>query len=202
MLMRIQSAVAVISALITLAGCGHSAPFVWVDSLRLPAAAAPSAEALISAGDVVSIQVWEQENMTTRGRVREDGKISFPLLRDVALAGKTPGAAAAEIETALKPFVLAPRVTVVVEEPKPLSVSVLGQVGQPGQYVMERGAGVAQVLAAAGGLSAFAKKDKIFVLRESAGKQQRIRFRFRSLTDPSSAAARFRVQAGDLVVVE
>ena len=140
--------------------------------------------------------------MATKGRVREDGKISFPLLHDVAVAGKTPDTVARDLETGLKPYMLAPRVNVVVEERKPLTVSVLGQGGRPGQYVMERGAGVAQVLAAAGGLSAFAHKDRIFVMREWGQKQERVRFRFQSLTDVSSAAAKFRVQGGDVIVVE
>lgn len=200
--MRIQSRVAVLAPLLTLvAGCGHVAPFVWVDALK-PSPGVETSEYLIGPGDLLSIQVWEQEKMLTKGRVREDGKISFPLLHDVAVAGKTPDAVASHLEAALKPYMLAPKVNVVVEERKPLTVSVLGQVIRPGQYVMDRGAGVAQVLAAAGGLSPFAHKDRIFVLREVGQRRDRIRFTFQSLTGAPGAAARFRIQAADVVVVE
>ena len=200
--MRIQFLVAVLGALLMpVAGCGHATPFVWVDALKLPPEAGVG-EYLIGPGDLLSIQVWEQEKMSTKGRVREDGKISFPLIPDVAVAGKTPDAAARDLEAALKPYMLAPKVNVVVEERKPLTVSVLGQVGRPGQYVMDRGAGVAQVLAAAGGLTPFAHKDRIFVLRQGGQTQDRIRFTFQSLTSASGAAAKFRVQSGDVVVVE
>lgn len=200
--MRTRSLVAVLGTLLALlAGCGHMAPFIWVDSLNLPQEVQGS-DYLIGPGDLLSIQVWEQDKMSTKGRVRADGKISFPFLHDVAVAGKTPAAAASELETALKPYVLVPVVTVVVEEPQPLTVSVLGQVTRPGQYPMARGAGVAQVLAAAGGPSAFAHKDRIFVLREMGQGRQRIRFRYESLIEASSAAAKFRVQSGDVVVVE
>ena len=202
--MRIHPRVAALSAVLSLvsvlAGCGHVAPFVWVDSLTRPASA-ETGDYLIRPGDLLSIQVWEQEKMSTKGRVRADGKLSVPLLRDVAVAGKTPAVVTSELEAALKPFMLAPRVNVVVEELRPLTVSALGHVSRPGQYVMEQGAGVAQVLAAAGGLSPFAHKDRIFLLR-GADRPERIRFRFQSLTDPSSLAARFRVQSGDVVVVE
>ena len=202
--MRFPPRVAALSSVLSLsliAGCGHVAPFVWVDSLIRPATA-ETGDYVIGPGDLLSIQVWEQEKMSTKGRVRADGKLSVPLLRDVAVAGKTPGVVASELEAALKPFMLAPRVNVVVEEPRPLTVSVLGHVGRPGQYVLEPGAGVAQVLAAAGGLSPFAHKDRIFLLREWPERQDRIRFSFERLTDPSSPAARFRVQRGDVVVVE
>lgn len=203
--MRIYPRVAALFAVLNLvsfaAGCGHMAPFVWVDALTAPPTA-KTGDYLIGPGDLLSIQVWEQEKMSTRGRVRADGKLSVPLLHDVAVAGKAPAVVASELEVALKPFMLAPRVTVVVEETEPISVSVLGQVGRPGQYVMEPGAGVAQVLAAAGGLSAFARHDRIFLLRGGSARPERIRFRFQSLTDPSSLASRFRVQRGDVLVVE
>lgn len=199
--MRIHSRLSVFAALSAVAACGHMAPFVWVDSLKLPPVVG-TGEYVIGAGDLLTIQVWEQEKMSTKGRVRDDGRISVPLLKDVVVAGKTPSLVATDLEAALKPYVLAPKVNVVVEEQKPLSVSVLGQVTRPGQYVMDRGAGVAQVLAVAGGLTAFAHKDRIFVLRESGPGQQRVRFSFQSLTEASSAASKFRVQGGDVVVVE
>jgi polysaccharide export outer membrane protein len=200
MSLRIQFAVlATLVAL--LPGCAHNAPFVWVESLS-PAQGEATSDYVIAPGDLVSIQVWEQEKMLTRARVRDDGKISLPLLHDVAIGGKTPDAAAIELEAALKPYMLTPKVNVVVEERKPITVSALGQVSKPGQYVMDRGAGVAQVLAAAGGLTAFAHKDRIFVLRETAQKQQRVRFTFESLTGSSGPAMKFRVQSGDVVVVE
>lgn len=200
--MRIRSRVVVLVTLLApFAGCGHVAPFVWVDSLNLPPRA-ETTEYLIGPGDLLSIQVWEQDRMSSRGRVRVDGRISIPFLHDVAVAGKTPSAVARELQEALKPYVLVPVVNVVVEEPQAQTVSVLGQVGRPGQYVMGREAGVAQVLAAAGGLSPFAHKDRIFVLRDMGQGRQRIRLRYESLVEASSAAAKFRVQGGDVVVVE
>lgn len=201
--MIIQARVAVLApVLVFIAGCGHVAPFVWVDSLTVPPAGAEARDYVIGAGDLLSIQVWEQDKMSTKGRVRDDGKISFPLLHDVSVAGKTPNTVADELEAALKPYMLVPKVNVAVEEARPLTVSVIGQVARPGQYVIERGAGVAQVLAAAGGLSVFAHKDRIFVVRESGQKHERIRFRFDTLTDASREGGKFRVQRGDMVVVE
>jgi polysaccharide export outer membrane protein len=169
--------------------------------LNLPPRA-ETTEYLIGPGDLLSIQVWEQDKMSTKGRVRVDGRMSIPFLHDVTVAGKTPSAVARELQEALKPYVLVPVVNVVVEEPQAQTVSVLGQVGRPGQYVMGREAGVAQVLAAAGGLSPFAHKDRIFVLRDMGQGRQRIRLRYESLVEASSAAAKFRVQGGDVVVVE
>lgn len=200
--MKIKARIAVFAPVVAmLTGCAHGGPFVWVESLSLPPAAEIK-EYVIGPGDLLNIQVWEQPAMLTRGKVRDDGKISFPLLHDVTVAGKTPDALAADLEGALKAYMLAPRVNVVVEEPRPLTVSLLGQVARPGQYVMDRGAGVAQVLAAGGGLTLFAHKDRIFVIRESGEKHERVRFKFESLMDPSSAGGKFQIRRGDVVVVE
>ena len=198
--MRRQGLVTLAALAVLVGGCGHMAPFVWVDSLNLQSTVEAD-EYLIAAGDLLNIQVWEQDKMSTKGRVRADGKISLPLLHDVTVAGKTPAEVAGELEAGLKPYILAPVVNVVVEEPHPLNVSVLGKVARPGQYVMARGAGVAQVLATAGGPTAFARKDRIFVLRAS-GPQQRIRFRYESLVQASKAAMKFKVRDGDVIFVD
>jgi polysaccharide export outer membrane protein len=199
--MRSPWLTAVLAALMSPAyGCGHMAPFVWVESLDAPSTV-ESSEYVIAAGDVINIKVWEQDKMSTKARVRADGKISFPLLHDITVAGKTPAAVATDLEASLKAYILTPVVNVEVEEPRSLKVSVLGKVMKPGEYVMTPGAGVAQVLAAAGGPNPFARKDRIFVVRAS-GPQQRIRFRYQSILEAANAAGRFKVRDGDVVIVD
>ena len=109
------------------------APFVWVDEWREPVSASKG-EYVIGVGDALNVLVWDQEKMSARVRVRSDGRVSLPFLDDVNVAGMTPVALARSLEERLKQFIVTPQVTVVVEEAKPLSVSVLGQVGQPGLY--------------------------------------------------------------------
>ena len=97
-------------------------------------------------------------------------------------------------------------VTITVEELRPLRVSVLGEVTRPGQYELERGAGVLAALAAASGLTDYAHRDAIFVLRSLPGQEgkppARIRFRWSALTGGEKPAATFRLRAGDVVVAE
>jgi polysaccharide export outer membrane protein len=89
----------------------------------------------------------------------------------------------------------------VVEETRPLTVPVLGEVAHPGQYALERGAGVLEALAAGGGLTEFAHRDRIFVLRRHPV-QVRIRSTFEALSRGQGRAAAFRLESGDVVVVE
>jgi polysaccharide export outer membrane protein len=161
----------------------------------------PAAEYVIAVGDMVSIQVFDQPQISGRMRVRSDGRISLPFVNDVQAAGKTPLKLGAELEAGLKAMVLNPKVTVVVEESRPLSISVLGEVSKPGTQTYERDSGVAQALAAAGGLTNFAKRDRIFVVRSNP-KPVRIHFTYEELTRKVGPASVFRLRPGDVVIVE
>lgn len=176
------------------------APFVWVNDWHEPGTVSKG-EYLIGVGDALNVLVWEQEKMSARVRVRSDGRVSLPFLNDVQVAGTTPEALARSLEDRLKQFIVTPQVTVVVEEAKALSVSVLGQVGQPGLYTLDPGAGVAQALAVAGGLKDFARKDRIFLLRGGDG-TIRIRMTYDDVTAGTSRASSLRLRSGDVVVVE
>ena len=175
--------------------------YIWVDELKEPDRSPAQAEYLIGVGDLLNIQVWDQEKMSARMRVRSDGRISLPFLNDVEAAGKTPVRLSQELEGGFKSVVINPKVTVVVEEPRPLSVSILGEVGKPGLHTVDPGAGVAQALAAAGGLNVFAHKDRIFVVR-SVPQPTRIRFTYEALTRTLGQAPYFQLRTGDVIVVE
>jgi polysaccharide export outer membrane protein len=179
--------------------CAHQRPFVWVDAAR----DIPVREQgyTIGVGDVLSVRVWNQDAMSSHVRVRADGRVSLPLIGDVVATGKAPAALATELEGGLKQYVREPKVYVIVEESKPLSVSVIGEVARPGLYPLEMGSGLAQALASAGGLTAFAHKDGLFVIR-AATKGPRIRFRYDDVTQNVGNAASFVLRSGDVVVVE
>jgi polysaccharide export outer membrane protein len=179
------------------------APFVWVDDWQRTQPPVVSGEYVIGVGDSLNVQVWEQEKMSARVLVRSDGRVSLPFLNDVPAAGLTPVALARDVEARLKALIVSPQVTVAVDEARLLSVSVLGQVAQPGLHSLDPGAGVAQALAAAGGLKDFAQKDRIFVLRSGADQvPNRIRMTYEAVTAGQGRAGTLRLQAGDVVVVE
>jgi polysaccharide export outer membrane protein len=179
-------------------GCGSTGPFVWANQLRDDEAG--SGDYVIAPGDVVSIRVFGQDAMSTRAKVRSDGKISMPFLGDVLIVGKPPTVVAREMEAGLKSFINAPNVTVSVDESQAPTVSVIGEVAHPGTVTIERNGGLLQVLANAGGLTETASRDDIYVLR-AAPVPRRIRFTYELLTK-SPPTSTFRLRAGDVVVVE
>jgi polysaccharide biosynthesis/export protein len=158
-------------------------------------------EYIIADGDLLAVQVFDQPNLSTRIRVRNDGRIALPLVNEVMAAGKTPAKLASELEEALKAVVLTPKVTVVVEDSRPLTISVLGEVNKAGQQPFVRNSGLADVLSSAGGLTTFAHKDRIFVVRSNP-KPVRIRFTYKGLIEDVGVATTFKLRPGDVVIVE
>jgi polysaccharide export outer membrane protein len=158
------------------------------------------AEYRIQHGETLNVRVFNQDGLSTRARVRSDGRIDIPLAGEVLVVGKRPAELAHEVEERLKPFVVSPDVAVSIEESLTTVVSVVGEVGRPGVISLDgaAGAGVLQALAAAGGVTEYADRDGIFVLRKSF--PHRIRFTYEGLTH--KLGARFQLQDGDVVVVE
>jgi len=161
---------------------------------------APS-EYVIAAGDTISIRVFDQDNLSTHGKIRSDGRIAMPFVGEVAAAGKTPIALSQEIENRLKVFIVSPHVIINVDETLPIIVSLLGEVGSKGNLTLSQPATLIQALAQAGGPTEFADKDAIFVVRQKPV-FRRIRFTYEALLTNKGGAATFPVRAGDVIVVQ
>jgi polysaccharide export outer membrane protein len=195
---RSASVIVLCASLIACSGLGK---YVWVDDYVKPSQTEMGF--VIGAGDVVLVRVYNQDQLTTKARVRVDGRVTLPLLNDVVAAGYTPATLGQQLETRYKEFLKLPVVSVSVEEVQPLNIPVGGEVTKPGIVTVDRaaGAGVLQVLVACGGITDFGHKDRIFVLR-SKNPPQRIRFTWEGLTHGDEHAASFALQQGDSVVVE
>jgi polysaccharide export outer membrane protein len=181
--------------------CSNAGSFVWVSQLPPEVAASSDSSVVIRDGDTVSIRVFSQEALSTRAKVRSDGRIAMPVLGDIEVRGRRPSAIREELEKRLKDYVNAPSVTVSLDEVQPITVSVLGEVTKAGTFPLDPRATVAQALASAGGLTDFATKDRIFVVR-ARNTRLRVRFTYEDISRGDTASARFVLQDGDLVVVE
>lgn len=192
------------AALVAALGCA-STSYVWVDEMKdAQGRTRPQgSEYLIGPGDLLNVRVFNQEQMSARSRVRQDGKISLPFVNDVDASGITTTELARRIEGRLQTFINKPIVTVSLEEPGLIQISVLGEIARPGAYRVEPGSRILQVLATAGGLTQFADRDRIFVLRNGPdGKVARIRFTYDRLVHATGRAAGFELREGDVLVLE
>jgi polysaccharide export outer membrane protein len=157
---------------------------------------------VIGAEDVIEIAVWNNTTITRTVPVRPDGKISLPLLDDIPAAGLTTAQLREKLTSALTPYIPTPSVSVIVREIHSFKVTVIGQVRTPGRYELKGRATILDLLAMAGGLTEYASRDRITVLRQEGTETRRIRFRYESLAnDDGGKGENFCVTPGDIILV-
>jgi polysaccharide export outer membrane protein len=131
---------------------------------------------IIGADDSLKIEVWKEEQLSASLTVRPDGKISLPLINDIPAAGLTPMQLAADITSRLTKFVTDPIVNVSVIAVNSKRVFLIGEVGRVGPLPITPGMTILQAIAAAGGLTPYANRKHIYILRGDPAKQQKIFF--------------------------
>jgi len=159
-----------------------------------------SADYRLVPGDKLRIEVYRDQQLSQSLQVRPDGKITLPLIGDVAAAGSTSRELAGTLTERFKEYVKEPVVTVIVAETTPPTIYVMGEVNQPGAHPMREPLTVLQALAVAGGFKDFANTKKITIQRRSpTGAVQTINFNYKdALERPDRPMF---LQPGDTVIV-
>ena len=177
---------------------------------KAPAAVTPSAASeghasndyQIGAGDVLQISVWKEPDASIPSViVRPDGKIAMPLLKEVDVAGMTPKQVERVITERLSPLINAPEVTVVVTAINSKRVYILGAVKKEGPLSYTYRMNVIQALSEAGGLTEYAKRKRIYILRNENGKDLRLPFNYDEVIRGEKMEQNIALLPGDTLVV-
>ena len=155
----------------------------------------------INAGDVLEISVWREEDLQREVLVRPDGAFSFPLAGEIEAEGRTVSEVRQELESRLARFIPDLVSTVTVVNVSGNSIFVIGQVNNPGTFIMNPVLDVMQALSLAGGTTPFASLKNIRILRRENGVQSAIRFDYTNVADGRSLEQNIQLRSGDVVVV-
>ncbi len=168
-----------------------------------PAAASVGPDYRIGPGDSLQIYVWQNPDLSVTVPVRQDGKVSTPLVEDMLAAGKTASQLARDIEGVLGEYVRSPKVNVfVLIAVSALSeVKVTGQVKNPKALPYHEGITVLDVVLACGGLTDFAAGNRAKVVRIVDGKQQEINVRLNKLLEGGDMSQNIALRPGDVLLV-
>ncbi len=157
---------------------------------------------VVGEADVLRVTVWKQPEISQPSAiVRPDGMVSLPLIGDVKVSGMTPTQIEALLVTKLKQYVNQPRVTVSVAEVESKTVYVTGEVARPGAYALTQRLDVLQLIAKAGGVTAYAHRKSLFVLRNVDGSKRKIPVNYKEIFNGNHPEQNIDLQAGDTVVV-
>lgn len=106
----------------------------------------------ISIEDVLDITVLDQAGLTKQMQVNNDGTISYPILKELVVAGMTVGQLEGRLTKEIAKYYRNPQVTVGIRQRQIRQVSVLGAVKTEGKKVMRDGWRVLDALVESGGL--------------------------------------------------
>ncbi|MEM9762037.1 MAG: polysaccharide biosynthesis/export family protein [Pseudomonadota bacterium] len=182
-------------------------------------------------GDIITVTVLEDENLSRTALVQPDGLISLPLAGTIVAEGRTPEEVQQAILARLaSDFITPPTVTVALQSlgqesvedgfeerldedgalatesdagPLPGQVYVIGVVGRPGAVLIEPGRRltVLQALALAGGPGVFAASKRIQIRRLTETGEEVFLFNYHDVEDGDRAVEPLVLVDGDVIVV-
>jgi len=149
---------------LALIGCGTGGGGLLDEEYRPPEPdASKSPEYRLGPGDVVSVSVWKNPDLSVRVPVRPDGYISVPLVGDVLAGKRTPSEISRDTETKLLQYIRTPKVSIIVEQLNSAEfknrVRVVGGVAEPKSISHREGMTVLDLVLEAGGVNEFASPE-------------------------------------------
>ncbi len=122
--------------------------------------------------DIITVDVFDQPLYTRSNiTVPPNGKINYPLIGQIMVAGRTTDEIEKEITERLIEYIIDPKVTVQVNQVHSLKFLVVGNVNAPGIYEMQRRMTVTEGIARAGYFSRYGKSSEVTILRNQPGSQ-------------------------------
>lgn len=159
----------------------------------------------IGVDDVVDVNVWGNEQLSVQVAVRPDGKITVPLLGDVAVAGKTAEEVAAILTEGLSKDIRSPNVTVTMASLQSKEylrrVRVTGAVARPVSLTYRQGMTVIDAVLEAGGLGEFAAGNKGVLIRRHEGKTISVPLRLEDILVRGKVDGNHVLIPGDIISV-
>jgi polysaccharide export outer membrane protein len=188
-------------AVLMLAACS-SGP-TRVDSDR-PSGGSATKEYLIGPGDTLQVFVWRNPEISVTVPVRPDGKISTPLVEDMAASGKTPSHLARDIEKELSRYIKSPVVTVIVTDFVGTfgeQIRVVGEATNPRALSYRSNMTLLDVMIEVGGLTEYAAGNGAKIIRRRGKETVRIPARLEDLMQDGDIEANVAMQPGDVLII-
>lgn len=183
------------------ADAAKSRPEPSTTEARASKAPSVSPEYKVGESDTLQISVWKEPDLSKAVVVRPDGMIALPLIGELKVIGMTSGEIQELVASKLKAYVLNPRVMVEITEIRSRRVFITGEIVRPGLYTLGGQTTVLQLIAQAGGLTPFARRKSIVILRLENGKQMKFPFNYSDVVHGRTPDQNIALAPGDTVVV-
>jgi len=154
----------------------------------------------LAAPDVLTITVRPDPAIDREVTIRPDGYLSFELIGDIEVEGRTVDEVREEITTRISRYVVKPQVTVSLKSSNSRRVYVLGQVRRPGAYPLVGRVTVVEALARAGDANVLAAPNRSRLVRPGVEGQTVFGIHFDDII-AGDASTNYWLEPGDVVYV-
>ena len=165
--------------------------------------ASSSSEYKLGPENVLQIDVYygPDKELSRKVRVSPNGYISFLLLGEVKVKGLTVSEIEEELTYLLeKDYLVNPQVSIFIEEYS--TVSILGQVNEPGSYPIRGNLSVIELISTAGGFTKIAATNDVKVIRTNPnGRKTTIKVKANDIINKGREDEDVQLKAGDIVTV-
>ncbi len=196
----------------------HIRQLLVVLAALLGATAASAQGYQVQPGDVLRVEVLQDDSLNRNVLVAPDGSINFPLAGSLRAGGRTIGAIQTDLVTRLEPnFSSRPTVFVSLEQlaerepPQPtvpqedpvVAIFAMGEVANAGRIELVPGTRLLQALAQLGGFTDFAAKKRLQLRRydPSVGRERIYPLNYEAIMSGRSPNGTLVMQEGDVILV-
>lgn len=167
----------------------------------------------VQPGDILRIEVIEDETLNRTVLVGPDGRISVPQAGSIRAAGRNVVAIQRILTNRLAPgFNTPPNVYVALEqlapedeplEPETINIYVLGEVARPGRIEVEHGTTLIQAFAEMGGFTNFAATKRVQLRRKDGRtKAEKVhKINYDAMLEGQITDASIHLRDGDVILV-
>jgi polysaccharide export outer membrane protein len=160
-----------------------------------------SEDYVIHPSDVLEISVYGENELTRKLVVRPDGKVSFPFVGDIKVAGHSTSEVKTMIDKKVSAYIPEANSTIIIDQLGSLKYYVVGEVARPGMFNVPSQLTVLQALSLAGGLKTFADEDSIIIIRGYGKDTTKIFFDYSQIKKGKHLEQNILLDRGDVVLV-
>mgnify|MGYP001809539228 CR=1 FL=1 len=171
-----------------------------------PSILPPESEYTLGPGDRLRVDVLQVEGLSGEYQVLVDGTVGFPLIGTVRVAGLTIPDLNQLLVNQYAKYIRRPLVTAILTAPRPLSITLSGEVNSPGAYALAIEGGqkfptLTQVIQQAGGLTPVSDISRVQLRRQKGNYQENYSINLWELLQEGNSRQNVTLRDGDVLII-
>ncbi|MBE9203012.1 polysaccharide biosynthesis/export family protein [Synechocystis salina LEGE 06099] len=171
-----------------------------------PSVLPPESEYTLGPGDRLRVDVFQVQELSGEYQVLVDGTIGFPLIGTVRVIGLTIPELNQLLASQYAKYIRRPLVTAILTSPRPLNITLSGEVNSPGVYALAIEGGqkfptLTQVIQQAGGLTPVSDISRVQLRRQKGNYQETYSINLWELLREGNSRQNVTLRDGDIVVI-